>query len=155
MIKNFSEPTTITLKSANMKSVTLLFSLAFITAIAGCLDATTNEPEVITDYSARSNYYISNQTESDFNVTYKIAFMDLDSTVAVLADSTTKIFEAGDIGSSPSPSSALEKISFFGMEQSNTDPLFTIQPVIDENWGVTGEDDATRFVLVITDDDLN
>lgn len=137
-----------------MKSVKLLFLLVFITSLVGCLD-TTNSPEVITEPSTRSNFFIVNQTESDLNVTYKIAFLDMDSTVAVLADSTTKIFEAGDIGSSPTPSSAFENLRFFGLSNNNTSPLLTIQPIVNEDWGVTGEDDATRFELVITNDDIN
>lgn len=137
-----------------MKSVKLLFLLVFIISLVGCLD-TTNSPEVITEPSTRSNFFIVNQTESDLNVTYKIAFLDMDSTVAVLADSTTKIFEAGDIGSSPTPSSAFEKLRFFGLSNNNTSPLLTIQPIVNEDWGVTGEDDATRFELVITNDDIN
>ncbi|MEX0663041.1 MAG: hypothetical protein WEA58_12915 [Balneolaceae bacterium] len=136
-----------------MKFLKLLFLLVFVAFLAGCLD-TPNGPEVITEHSSRSNYYISNQTESDFNVTYEIAFLDRDSTVVVLADSTSKIFEAGDIGSSPPPTSAFEKLSFFE-RSDNTSPLLTIQPIVDENWDVTGEDDATRFELVITNDDLN
>ncbi|MCH2450970.1 MAG: hypothetical protein MK198_12605 [Gracilimonas sp.] len=136
-----------------MKSVKLLFLLVFVTSLVGCLD-TTNGPEVITEPSARSNYYIVNQTESDLNVTYEIAFQNMDSTVAVFADSTTKICEAGDIGSSPPPSSALEKLSFFEMSNNNTSPLLTIQPIVDENWGVSGEEDATRFELVITTEDI-
>lgn len=137
-----------------MKSVKLLFLLIFITSLVGCLD-TTNGPEVITEPSTRSNYYIVNQTESDLNVTYKIAFLDMDSTVAVLADSTTKIFDAGDIGSSPPPTSAFEKLSFFELSNNNTSPLLTIQPIVNEDWRVSGEDDATRFELVITNDDIN
>ncbi|MEX1136835.1 MAG: hypothetical protein WEB89_08025 [Balneolales bacterium] len=137
-----------------MKSVKLLFLLVFITSLVGCLD-TTNGPEVITEPSSRSNYFIVNQTKSDLNVTYKIAFLDMDSTVAVLADSTTKIFEAGDIGSSPPPSSAFENLRFFELSNDNTSPLLTIQPIVNEDWSVTGEDDATRFELVITNDDFN
>jgi len=137
-----------------MKSVKLLFLLVFIISLVGCL-GTTNGPEVITEPSARSNYFIVNQTESDLNVTYKIASLDMDSTVTVLADSTTKIFEAGDIGSSPPPSSAFENLRFFELSNNNTSPLLTIQPIVNEDWGVTGEDDATRFELVITNDDIN
>ncbi|MEX0779947.1 MAG: hypothetical protein WD491_07855 [Balneolales bacterium] len=137
-----------------MKSMKILFLLVFVTSLVGCLHE-TNGPEVITEHSARSNYYIVNQTESDLNVTYEIAFLEMDSTVAILADSTTKIFEAGDIGSSPPPTTAFEKLSFFERSDNNTSPLLTIQPIVDENWDVTGEDDATRFELVITNDDIN
>lgn len=137
-----------------MKFVKLLFLFVFIITLAGCLDNST-DPEIITEPSTRSNYYIVNQTAIDLNVTYNIAFLDKDSTVAVLADSTTKIFESGGIGSSPPPSSALEELSFFELSDNTKSPLLTIQPIVNENWKATGENEATRFELVITNQDLN
>lgn len=138
-----------------MKLAKLLFLSVFVVSLAGCLDSATNEPEIIIEPAAWSNFYIVNQTDSDLSVTYEIAFADKDSTVAVLADSTVKIFEAGDIGSSPPPSSALGKLSFFKLSNDNTSPILTIHPIVDEDWDVTGEKDAIRFEFVITNDDIN
>tara|TARA_R110002096_G_scaffold434442_1_gene655972 strand:+ start:4454 stop:4870 length:417 start_codon:yes stop_codon:yes gene_type:complete len=138
-----------------MRSVKILSLLVLVISLSGCLDSTSNGPEVIIEHSSRSNYYIANHTDSDLNVTYAIAFLNMDSTVAVLANSTTKIFEAGDIGSSPSPSSAFESLVFSELSNNNTSPLLTIQPIVDQNWAVTGEKDATRFELLITNEDID
>lgn len=136
-----------------MKFGRLLLLFLFAAVLTGCLDSATNEPEVIVEPSARSNFYIVNQTELDVNVIYEIAFLDRDSTVAVPADSTIKIFEAGDIGSSPLPSHAFEELRFFELS-NNASPLLIIHPIVDENWDISGEDDATGFELVITSDDI-
>ena len=143
-----------------MKTLKITFFLACtMVAMGGCLDNTGPEPTVITEPSARSYYYIANQSESDLSVTYKIAFLPMDSTVAVPADSTTQIFESGGISSSPSPSEALANLRFYKLSGDTTSPIFTIEPVVDENWDVSTEyvpgDAVTKYKLVVTEEDFN
>lgn len=139
-----------------MKTLKSTCLFACIILLVSCLDNNTGpEPTVITEPSARSYYYIANQSESDLSVTYKIAFLPMDSTVAVPADSTTQIFESGGISSSPSPSGALANLRFYKLSGDTTSLSFTIDPVVDENWDVSTEyapgDAVTKYKLVVTE----
>lgn len=126
-----------------------------IATMAGCLDNNTGSdttPELVT----RENYYITNQSESDLTLTYKIASADMDSTVAVPADSTTKIFENGGIGNSSTPSSSFASLRFYKKAGDRTSPLLTIEPIVNENWNFTagGDDEPAKYELVITEEDI-
>lgn len=138
-----------------MKSlkITSLFACTIVTMV-GRLDNSTG-PETIIDPSARSYYYIANQNGLDLNVTYKIAFLPMDSTVAVPPDSTTQIFESGGFSYS-SPSKSFDKLSFYSSSGDTTSPILAIQPIVDENWNdVTAEDDTVRkYELIITNEDI-
>lgn len=126
--------------------------------MVGCLDSMGSEPTVITEPSGRSYYYIANQSSVDLSAKYKIAFLPMDSTVAVPADSTTQIFETGGIGSPPPPSEAMDKISFYKLPDDTTSPSLTIEPMVDEKWDMSQEyepgDAVRKYVLVIIDEDI-
>ncbi|HLR32002.1 MAG TPA: hypothetical protein VK074_05895 [Fodinibius sp.] len=140
-----------------MNRLKIIFFLACtIVAMVGCLDNTGSDPEPITEPMGISYYYIVNQSGLDLNVTYEIAFSDIDSTVAVSADSTTKIFEEGGIGGLFPPSHVLTKLSFYKSSDDSTSPILTIAPVVNENWNLTaGEvDNVAKYELVLSTEDL-
>ena len=122
-----------------MKFPFLFFCLIIMLAMTACLENST-EPEIITEYVASSYFYVNNQTGSDLQVTYKIAFIEMDSTVTVPADTTFKIFQAGDTGIPPKPSEAIRKIAVYQLLE-NQSPLFlTFDPVTDGDWMIVDED---------------
>jgi hypothetical protein len=111
----------------------------------------TTAPELVT----RQSYYIANQSNLELTVTYKIAHTNIDSTVIVPADSTTKIFGNGGVGSSSTPSSSFAKLNFYKSSVDSTvSPLFTIEPIVSDNWDLTPGNPA-KYTLVITGKDLN
>lgn len=80
-----------------MKTFKITILLACLISLTGCLD-NSSEPGPVIDYGGISDYYIVNQTDIDLNVTFKIRATGNDSTVAVPANSTFKIFRSGGIG---------------------------------------------------------
>ena len=77
-----------------MKTLKSTFFLACtMVVIGGCLDQTGPEPTVITDPSATSHLYITNQSDLDLSITYKTtdSYGGIDNTVAVSAGSTIRI----------------------------------------------------------------
>lgn len=150
-----------------MKTSFLFICSACVLLMASCLENST-EPEVIIDYGVTSYFYVNNQTGSDLQLTYKIAFIEMDSTVTVPADTTLKIFQAGDIGMSPKPSDAFHKISVYRFTENQSTLFLTIDPVTDGDWMIVdedlnevdpestnryGEDGSSYYELVITNDD--
>ena len=126
-----------------------------IILLAGCLDNNTGSdttPELFT----RENYYITNQSKLDLILTFKIASTDIDSTVILPADSTTKIFDNGGIGNSSTPSSSFSSLRFYKKSADPTSPILTIEPIVDEKWNLTpgDNDNPAKYELVITDEDI-
>lgn len=149
-----------------LKILILVASSVFTFAMVGCLENST-EPEIIVDYVASSYYYVGNQTGSDLQITYKIAHIDMDSTLTVPADTTFKIFQSGAIGMPPAPSEVFDKISVYKLPQNQSPPFLTIEPILDEDWGIIdedlnaidpestniyGEDGSINYKYVITND---
>lgn len=152
-----------------MKIAFLFACSAFVLTMAACLESST-EPEIIIDYGASSYFYVNNQTDSDMQVTYNIAFIEMDSTVTVPADTTLKIFQAGDIGAPPKPSEALGKITVYQLLENQSSLFLTIDPVTDGDWIIVdedlneidpestnlyGEDGSARYKLTLSEGDTN
>ena len=133
------------------------FLICVMVAMVGCLGNTGSEPAVITDPSATTHLYITNQSSADFNVTYKTSdeYVGLDSTVTVPVDTKTLIFEPGGF-SFPTPSEAFAKLSFYNAASDPASPILIIEPVIDTDWNdITAESDTVKkYELIITEDDI-
>jgi hypothetical protein len=142
-----------------LKVLSLVVCLAFI--LSSCLDNTGTEPTVPTEPGGKTNYYITNQSGSDLNVTYKTTdtYSSIDSTVTVPADSSIKIYTARAIGLVPYPSYALANLGFYKLSGNTSSPLLTIDPVVDDNWNIGRENEkkgtATTWTLTLTQKDLN
>lgn len=146
-----------------------LICLSFMLAMGACLENST-EPEIIIDHGAYSYFYVDNQTGSDLKVSYKIAFLDMDSTVTVPTDTTFQVFQAGDMGLPPTPAEAIRKIAVYQLLE-NQSPLFlTIDPVTDADWIIVdedlndidpestnmyGEDGSAHYKLILSEGDTN
>lgn len=126
-----------------------------IISLVGCLKNNTGV-ETTHELLTRENYYISNQSKLDLNVTYQIASTEIDSTVALPADSTTKIFENGGIGNSSTPSSSFASLRFYDKSAGTSSPVLTIKPIINDNWQLIPGDNnnSAKYELVITDADI-
>lgn len=147
----------------------ILVCVAFVLTMTACLENST-EPEIVIDYGASSYYYISNKTGTNLQVTYKIAFIEMDSTVIVPADTTFEIFQAGDIGIPPKPSEAFNKIEISQLMENQSPPFLTIYPVTDEDWTIIDEDlneidpestniyrkdGSAHYELIISDEEIH
>ncbi|SHF78705.1 hypothetical protein SAMN05443144_11362 [Fodinibius roseus] len=138
-----------------MKLLKPVILLACVISLVSCLGNTGSEPTVITEPLGRSYYYITNQSESNLNVTYKIANFAVDSTVAVPTNSTTKVFQLAR-SNFPAPSEAFDNLRFFMQSSDMTSPIFVVEPIVDENWNdITAEGDTVKkYELRLTEEDI-
>lgn len=141
-----------------MKTLKITTLLLCLFSLIGCLDNST-DPELIVEAGGTSDYYIANQSGIDLNVIFKIKATGNDSTIAVPADSTVKIFTDGGIGGSV-PTGTFTKFSFYKLSDNNMEtPLLVIEPIVHDNWNAiknTEEGDYSwKFKLPITGEDLN
>jgi hypothetical protein len=140
-----------------MKMFKITFLSACIVALVGCLDNNTGTKPVV-DPGGITEYYVVNQSGSDLNATYKLAPpMDVDSTVTVPTDSTSKIFAWESIVGNFPPSQVFAKIGFYKLSDVDMkSPLLAIDPIADRNWKFTtvNGDDLAKYKLVITKKDL-
>lgn len=139
-----------------MKSVIITFILACSTLLmASCLDNTGSDPEPIVEPLGRSYYYVDNQSQSNLNVVYKITGFPVDSTVSVPSKTMTKFFQLAR-SNSPKPSEAFDNLRFYNAADGNTSPIYTVDPIGDDNWNdVTAEADTVKkYKLIITNEDV-
>lgn len=117
-----------------------------------------SDPEPVVDPSGTSDYYIANQSATDLKVTYKLKYSKADSTLAIPADSTTKIYEYRTLGRSPiPPSSIFIKLSFYKRSgQDPTNSILVIEPIENDNWNREQNDHGigAKYKLLITEEDL-
>jgi hypothetical protein len=139
-----------------MKLLKPVFLFVVVISLVGCLGNTGAAPIVITEPAATSYYYIANQSESNLNVTYKIANTPVDSAVSVPAGSTTKILELLR-STFPAPSEAFDNLRFYLLSSDTTSPIFTVNPIMDRNWNniTTKSDTVKKYELVITNENIN
>lgn len=128
--------------------------------MVACIENNTG-PELIYEPAGSAHYYINNQCNVDFNISYTTFGSQADSLKTIPIDTSIRILEDGSIGNNPFPSSSFSEILFYSSADLSK-PVLTINPVEDEKWNINGskgfEDsnyELTEYELVITNEDVN
>lgn len=127
------------------KPIIILLPLLFL--FFSCTQNQTDS--LIYEPAGSADYYINNQSSTDLKVifiTTSVLGSKTDSSV-VGANSTSKIMDDGIIGVNPRPEDSISILTFYNSEKS-AEPVFTVDPVTNEEWEIIGTDfDDTGYGL--------
>ncbi|MGB3774327.1 MAG: hypothetical protein WA951_03640 [Leeuwenhoekiella sp.] len=139
-------------------SAILIFGFLF----TSCSSDDKKEEEIITDFGGASIYFIDNQSDNDLKITLTTSEqlgLQIDSSKTIMANSRLELFTDADIGVNPAPEDSFSKIEFY--ESTNDSAIFTIDPIINEDWILIDQDlsdsgfGLTTYEYIITNTDLN
>lgn len=139
-----------------MRSLKFIVSLFTLVLFIGCMKK--EMPEIVTDFVGATVYYVSNETEIDLDVTYRIAETTIDSTAILPLGKATDILQYGGLGGHFQPSLAFDNLVFYkSSDTARVKPLLTFDIVRNNDWKIIplADDNKIGYQLSITPEDID